>query len=118
MLRHAHFYIKGGNRTFAALCIEVSYADFADLGVFDANWCFGPKAAAHRNHISCGAVSPKRTFTLCLRFGMLDAFWCPTSALRKPRRSSSSLSQYECEHIRAMCHPKNLGSLNDRKDTV
>jgi len=27
MLRHAHFYMKGGNRTFAALCIEVCCAD-------------------------------------------------------------------------------------------
>jgi hypothetical protein len=29
MLRHAHFDMKGGNRTFAALCIEVCCADFA-----------------------------------------------------------------------------------------
>jgi hypothetical protein len=32
MLRHAHFYIKGGNRTFAAVCIEVRYADEAAVG--------------------------------------------------------------------------------------
>jgi hypothetical protein len=31
MLRHAHFYIKGGNRTFAAVCIEVRYADKTDI---------------------------------------------------------------------------------------
>jgi hypothetical protein len=30
MLRHAHFYLKGGLQTFAALCIEVSYAGQAD----------------------------------------------------------------------------------------
>ena len=27
MLHHAHFYMKGGNRTFAALCIKVGCAD-------------------------------------------------------------------------------------------
>jgi hypothetical protein len=26
MLRHAHFYMKGGKRSFAALCIEVCCA--------------------------------------------------------------------------------------------
>jgi hypothetical protein len=26
MLRHAHFYMKGGKRSFAARCIEVCYA--------------------------------------------------------------------------------------------
>jgi hypothetical protein len=31
MLRHAHFYMKGGKRTFAALCMEVCYADKPDL---------------------------------------------------------------------------------------
>jgi hypothetical protein len=28
MLRHAHFYIKGGERTFAAVCVEVCYAEY------------------------------------------------------------------------------------------
>jgi hypothetical protein len=27
MLRHAHFYMKGGNRTFAALCSKVCCAE-------------------------------------------------------------------------------------------
>lgn len=26
MLRHAHFYMKGGMQTFAAVCIEVHFA--------------------------------------------------------------------------------------------
>ena len=29
MLRHAHFYIKGGKQTFAAVTIEVCFADEA-----------------------------------------------------------------------------------------
>ena len=31
MLRYAHFDMKGGNRTFAAVCIEVCCADFATI---------------------------------------------------------------------------------------
>ena len=31
MLRHAHFYMKGGLRPFAAVCMEVSCADKPDL---------------------------------------------------------------------------------------
>jgi hypothetical protein len=31
MLHHAHFYMKGGERSFAALCTEVGYADFASV---------------------------------------------------------------------------------------
>jgi hypothetical protein len=31
MLRHAHFYMKGGKQTFAAVCLEVRCADKPDL---------------------------------------------------------------------------------------
>jgi len=37
MLRYAHLDMKGGNRTFAALCIEVCCADFADLRCFSTD---------------------------------------------------------------------------------
>lgn len=33
MLRHAHFYRKGGMQTFAAICSEVCFADKADLSL-------------------------------------------------------------------------------------
>jgi hypothetical protein len=41
MPHHAHFYIKGENRTFAGGCMEVCYADFSDLRCKSANFRSG-----------------------------------------------------------------------------
>ena len=57
MLRHAHFYMKGGNRTFAALCIEVGCADKADFAVRVVNDCFSNTEPAMKSTIGGNQTS-------------------------------------------------------------
>ena len=57
MLRHVHFYMKGGKKTFAARCREGCFADFADLVPREPNGHFSNAALAAKS-----ATGGVRTF--------------------------------------------------------
>ena len=50
MLRHTDFDMKGGMQTFAAVFIEVHFADKATLGLPEANGRFRCPALAVKEH--------------------------------------------------------------------
>ena len=70
MLRHAHFYMKGGERPFAAVCMSDRSADKADIAVRVVNDCFSNTEPAMKSTIGGNQTSAAVEY-----FALLQRRW-------------------------------------------